>query len=109
MARQLNKRLSASDKKHSSRSSTRHHSQEATTSTASTTAETGDEQKDIKIDDDDGNADIATVRLNDSDTRKRQQAPNGSNAETECWQKTSTVEEKSREEEFDEYLEDLLL
>lgn len=27
----------------------------------------------------------------------------------QCWSKVATVEEKSREEEFDEYLEDLLL
>lgn len=29
--------------------------------------------------------------------------------EGQCWSKATTVEEKSREEEFDEYLEDLLL
>lgn len=29
--------------------------------------------------------------------------------EKNCWTKTTDAEEKSREEEFDEYLEDLLL
>lgn len=31
------------------------------------------------------------------------------NLEKECWTKTTNLEEKSREEEFDEYLADLLL
>lgn len=30
-------------------------------------------------------------------------------SEQECWTKTTNLEEKSREEEFDEYLADLLL
>lgn len=34
---------------------------------------------------------------------------NNESLETHCWSKPSDVEDKSREEEFDEYLEDLLL
>lgn len=34
---------------------------------------------------------------------------NGESLEKQCWTKPSDVEDKSREEEFDEYLEDLLL
>lgn len=30
-------------------------------------------------------------------------------SEEKCWTKPRNIEEKSREEEFDEYLEDLLL
>lgn len=36
-------------------------------------------------------------------------APASQNLETRCWAKTTSHEEKSREEEFDDYLADLLL
>lgn len=45
--------------------------------------------------------------LNDAELKPRM--TDDPQSEVQCWAKATTVEEKSREEEFDEYLEDLLL
>lgn len=45
---------------------------------------------------------------NEAATERPEESAGGASGE-QCWSKSRTVEEKSREEEFDEYLEDLLL
>lgn len=46
---------------------------------------------------------------NEIPTKNIAMEKNNESLETQCWSKPSDVEDKSREEEFDEYLEDLLL
>lgn len=49
--------------------------------------------------------------LHDETSEQLKHAPAAvtQNLERECWTKTTNMEEKSREEEFDDYLADLLL
>lgn len=57
----------------------------------------------------DGYQTPSASEFSDSEQTCKQTQRVGNMMETECWTKPADVEEKSREEEFDEYLENLLL
>lgn len=86
-------------------------SQESTATGATTAASSSIRStSSISIPDTDGYQTPSASEFSDNEhqafTQKTQHA---NNLEAECWKKSTEVEEKSREEEFDEYLENLLL